>query len=57
MQQVYQLAHMYVEYSARVLTFKKYSCQHVSHTAQVCNVLYTYCGGCTGFQSKDVQSI
>ena len=41
------LAHMYVEYSARV--FKKYR----SHTAQVYNVLYTYCGGCTGFQSKD----
>ena len=49
------LAHMYVEYSARVLTFKKYSCQHVSHSAQVYNVLqlYTYCDGCAGFQSKD----
>ena len=44
---------MYVEYSARVLTFKKYSSQHVSHSAQVYNVLYTYCGGCAGFQSKD----
>ena len=42
---------MYVEYSARV--FKKYRSHNVSHTAQVYNVLYTYCGGCAGFQSKD----
>ena len=45
------LAHMYVESSARV--FKKYRSHNVSHTAQVYNVLYTYCGGCAGFQSKD----
>ena len=37
----------------------QYSSQHVhnvSHTAQVYNALYSYCGGCAGFQSKDVQS-
>ena len=45
------LAHIYVEYSARVI--KKYRSHNVSHTAQVYNVLYTYCGGCAGFQSKD----
>ena len=44
------LAHMYVEYSTWV--FKKYRSHNVSHTAQVYNVLYTYCGGCAGFQSK-----
>ena len=42
---------MYVEYSARV--FKKYSSHNVSHSAQVYNLLYTYCGGCAGFLSKD----
>ena len=39
----YWLAPMYVEYSARVLTFKKYSSQHVhnaSHTAQVYKRMY-----------------
>ena len=45
------LAHMYVEYSARV--FKKYRSHNVSHTARVYNVLYTYCAGCAGFQNKD----
>ena len=45
------LAHMYVEYYAQV--FKKYRSHNVNHTAQVYNVLYKYCGGCAGFQSKD----
>ena len=49
----YWLAPMYVEYSGI-----QYSSQHVhnvSHTAQVYNALYTYCGGCACFQSKDVR--
>ena len=45
------LVHMYIEYSAWV--FKKYRSHNVCHTMQVYNVLYTYCGGCAGFQSKD----
>ena len=52
----YWLAPMYVEYSD--IDFQ-YSSQHdhnVNHTAQVYNALYSYCGGCAGFQSKDVQS-
>ena len=50
----YWLAPMYVEYSG--IDFQ-YSSQHdhnVNHTAQVYNALYSYCGGCAGFQSKDV---
>ena len=52
----YWLTPMYVEYSG--IDFQ-YSSQHdhnVNHTAQVYNALYSYCGGCAGFQSKDVQS-
>ena len=40
------LAHMYTG-------IQKYRSHNVSRTAQVYNVLYTYCGGCAGFQSKD----
>ena len=41
------------EYSA--LVCRRY--RSLSHTAQVYNVFYTYCGGCAGFQSKDSYSL
>ena len=52
----YWLAPIYVENSD--IDFQ-YSCQHVhnvNHTAQVYNALYSNCGGCAGYKSKDVQS-
>ena len=52
----YWLAPMYVEYSGIDFQYSSQHVHNVSHTAQVYNALYSYCGGCAGFQSKDVQS-
>ena len=51
----YWLAPMYVEYSGIDFQYSSQHVHNVSHTAQVYNALYSYCGGCAGFQSKDVQ--
>ena len=49
---------MYVEYSGIDFQYSSQHVHNVNHTAQVYNynALYSYCGGCAGFQSKDVQS-
>ena len=52
----YWLAPMYVEYSSIDFQYSSQHVHNVSHSAQVYNALYSYCGGCAGFQSKDVQS-
>ena len=52
----YWLAPMYVEYSGIDFQYSSQHVHNVSHTAQVYNALYSYCGGCAGFQSEDVQS-
>ena len=45
----YWLAPMYVEYSGIDFQYSSQHVHNVSHTAQVYNALYTYCGGCAGF--------
>ena len=52
----YWLALMYVAYSGIDFQYSSQHVHNVNHTVQVYNVLYTYCGGCAGFQRKDVQS-
>ena len=52
----YWLAPMYVEYSGIDFQYSSQHVHNVNHTAQGCNALYSYCGGCAGFQSKDIQS-
>ena len=53
----YWLAPMYVEYSGIDFQYSSQHVHNVSHTAQVYNALYTYCGGCAGFTLYSVHSI
>ena len=51
----YWLAPMCVEYSGIDFQYSSQHVHNVSHTAQVYNALYTYCGGCAGFTLYSVQ--
>ena len=52
----YWLAPMYVEYSGIDIQYSSQHVHNVSHTAQVYNALYSYCGGCAGFTLYSVHS-